>query len=317
MQKNAKIALVVVCVAVLAGAGIYAGYVYGAPASPSGNPSPDVIKVVAAENFWGSLVAQLGGVHVSVTSIVTDPNTDPHEYQANDSDAIAIDQAQYIIVNNVGYDDWATQLIAADGNSNQTVLNVGDMLGVSVDGGIVSGNPHLWYNPAYVNQTVAWMVHNLTTIAPSLTGYFTDQYHNLTASLATLYSRVTQIKDQFAGTEVASTESIFVYLANATDLDLVSPPAFMEAVAEGNDPPDSSVVTFEQQLESGNVTVLVYNLQTVTPITTEMKQIAAQYNVTTMFVTETIQPPNVSFQTWMTGELDALQNALNTKALGQ
>ena len=317
MQKNAKIALVVVCVAVLAGAGIYAGYVYGAPASPSGNRSPDVIKVVAAENFWGSLVAQLGGVHVSVTSIVTDPNTDPHEYQANDSDAIAIDQAQYIIVNNVGYDDWATQLIAADGNSNQTVLNVGDMLGVSVDGGIVSGNPHLWYNPAYVNQTVAWMVHNLTTIAPSLTGYFTDQYHNLTASLATLYSRVTQIKDQFAGTEVASTESIFVYLANATDLDLVSPPAFMEAVAEGNDPPDSSVVTFEQQLESGNVTVLVYNLQTVTPITTEMKQIAAQYNVTTMFVTETIQPPNVSFQTWMTGELDALQNALNTKALGQ
>ncbi len=317
MQKNVRNAIAVAVAVVLAGTGIYAGYVYGAPASPNGKVSGEVIKVVAAENFWGSLVAQLGGVHASVTSIVTDPNTDPHEYQANDSDAIAIDQAQYVIVNNVGYDDWATQLIAADGNTNQTVLNIGDMLGVSVDGGIVTGNPHLWYNPAYVNQTVAWMYHNLTAIAPSLTGYFTEQYHNLTASLATLYSRVTQIKDQFAGKEVASTESIFVYLANATDLDLVSPPAFMEAVAEGNDPPDSSVVTFENQLESGNVTVLVYNLQTVTPITTEMKQIAAQYNVTTMFVTETIQPPNVPFQSWMMGELDALQDALNSNALGK
>ena len=317
MEKNVKFAVVAVIAVALAGTGIYAGYVYGAPANPGGASTPDVIKVVAAENFWGSLVAQLGGSHVSVTSIVTDPNTDPHEYQANDSDAIAIQQAQYVIVNNVGYDDWATQLIAADGDTNQTVLNVGDMLGVSVTGGIVTGNPHLWYNPAYVNQTVAWMYHNLTAIAPSLSGYFTEQYHNLTASLASLYSRVTQIRDLFAGTEVASTESIFVYLANATDLDLVSPPAFMEAVAEGNDPPDSSVVEFEDQLESGNVKVLVYNLQTVTPITTEMKSIAAQYNVTTMFVTETIQPPNVPFQTWMMGELDSLQNALNSAALGQ
>jgi zinc/manganese transport system substrate-binding protein len=315
MQKNTKIVIAVVVACALAGTGIYAGYVYGAPGKPTN--SGEVIKVVAAENFWGSLVSQLGGSHVSVTSIVSDPNTDPHEYQANDSDAEAIAAAQYVIVNNVGYDDWATQLIAADGDTNQTVLNVGDSLGVSVDGGIVTGNPHLWYNPAYVNQTVAWMYHNLTTIAPALTGYFAAQYHNLTASLGSLYSRVTQIKDLFAGTEVASTESIFVYLANATDLDLVSPPAFMEAVAEGNDPPDSSVVEFEDQLESGSVKVLVYNAQTVTPITTTMKQIAAEYNVTTMFVTETIQPPNVSFQTWMMGELDALQNALNANQLGQ
>jgi zinc/manganese transport system substrate-binding protein len=316
LQKNTKIIIAIVAVCALAGTGIYAGYVLASPGSNSSG-NGEVIQGGAAENFWGSLVSQLGGTHVNVTSIVTDPNTDPHEYQANDSDAIAIAKAQYVIVNNVGYDDWATQLIAADGDTNQTVLNVGDSLGVSVDGGIVTGNPHLWYNPTYVNETVAWMFHNLTSIAPQLTGYFTAQYHNLTASLGTLYSRVTQIKNLFAGTEVASTESIFVYLANATDLDLVSPPAFMEAIAEGNDPPDSSITEFEDQLESGNVKVLVYNAQTVTPITTTMKQIAAQYNVTTMFVTETIQPPNVPFQSWMMGELDSLQNALNANQLGQ
>ena len=276
----------------------------------------EVVNVVAAENFWGSLVSQLGGTHVNVTSIITDPNTDPHEYEANDSDAIAIANAQYIILNNVGYDTWANSLIAADGDTNQTILNVGDSLGVNVSGGIVTGNPHLWYNPTYVNETVAWMYHNLSTIAPQWKSYFTAQYDNLTASLAQLYSEVGVIRHQFAGTNVSSTESIFVYLANATDLNLVSPPAFMEAVAEGVDPPDSSVITFEDQLESGNVSVLVYNAQTVTPITTEMKMIAQDYNVTVMSVTETIVPPNISFQQWMSGELDLLYVSLDAKALG-
>lgn len=287
-------------------------WIEGTP-KPAGNY---IIPVVAGENFWGSLITQLGGSYVSVTSIITDPNTDPHEYQSNDSDAIAIDHAQYIILNNVGYDSWADALIAADGATNQTILNIGNSLGVFVTGGIVTGNPHLWYNPNYVNQTVAWMYHNLTTIEPSLTGYFTAQYGNLTASLASLYNEVGVIKHLFGGTEVAATESIFVYLANATDLDLVSPPAFMEAVAENNDPSDSSIVTFTCQLESGYVKVLVFNAQTVTPITTSMKEIAQANNVTVMSVTETIVPPTDTFQQWMGGEYSALYVALDAGKLG-
>jgi zinc/manganese transport system substrate-binding protein len=294
------------------------------PASPVSSPAGagQVVQVVAAENFWGSLVSQLGGAHVNVTSIITDPNTDPHEYQSNDSTAVAIADAQYIILNNVGYDTWATAIVAADGNPHQTVLNIGDYLGVSVTGGIVTGNPHLWYNPSYVMQAVAWMYHNLTTIAPNWTGYFSNQYTNLTASLNSLYSEVTGIQHLFAGTEVASTESIFVYLANATGLDLVSPPAFMEAVAEGSDPSDQSVVTFQCQLESGYVHVLVFNAQTVTPLTTSMKEVAEAHNVTTVSITETIVPNEVngvpvSFQAWMGGELNALYVALDANALGQ
>ncbi len=285
-------------------------------AAPS-NTTPFVINVVAAENFWGSLVSQLGGAWTHVTSIITDPNTDPHEYQSNDSTALAFAHAEYIILNNVGYDSWGTELVAADGNSNQVVLNVGDSLGVYETGGIVTGNPHLWYNPTYVNETVAWMYHNLTTIEPGLDGYFTDQYDNLTSSLSALYDEVGQIKALFHGTVVASTESIFVYLANATGLDLVSPPAFMEAIAEGNDPPDASVVTFQCQLESGHVSVLVFNAQTVTPITTNMKAIAQENNVSVMSVTETIVPPTATFQQWMGGELNALYVALDAKVLGQ
>ncbi len=280
-------------------------------------PSDGPIPVVAAENFWGSLVSQLGGNQTSVLSIVTDPNADPHEYEANLSDARAISNAQFVIVNGVGYDPWALQLIAADGNSNQVVLNVGDLNGVSVTGGIVTGNPHMWYNPVYVNNTLKAMFTDLVSIRPSATSYFQANYEALNVSLGHLYGQATAIRNQFAGTVVASTESIFVYLANFTQLNLVSPPAFMQAVAEGNDPPTQSVVQFQCQLESGHVRVMVYNLQTVTPITSNMKAIAAANNVTIVGITETIQPSGYTFQEWMGAEYLALANALNANTLGQ
>lgn len=318
------VAVVIVIIAVIGVAAYAVRMGVQHPQTPSsGAPSPTSqtvsnsssvpkIQIVAAENFWGSLVQQLGGNTVNVTSIVTDPNADPHEYESNAADARDIANAKFVIVNGVGYDDWALKLISADNNPNQTVLNVANFLGVAN-----GSNPHLWYNPTYVNATVKEMYLDLVKINPSEAGYYAKRYANVTSSLAGVDNRMTEIRQQFGGTKVASTESIFVYLANATGLDLVSPPAFMEAVAEGNDPPVQSVVQFENQLESGNVSVLVYNEQTVTPLTTQMKQIAVEHNVTIVGVTETIQPPDVPFQTWMNGELLQLQNALNSNALGQ
>jgi zinc/manganese transport system substrate-binding protein len=275
-------------------------------------PCAQPMQIVAAENFWGSLVQQLAGSCGNVTSIVTDPNADPHEYESNAADARDITNARLVIVNGVGYDDWALKLISASNNPNQTVLNAANLLNVPN-----GSNPHLWYNPDYVNRTVKQMYLDLVAIDPSHAGYYKQNYANVTASLAQIDNRMTQIRQRFAGTRVASTESIFVYLANATGLDLISPPAFMDAVAEGNDPPVQSVIDFQNQLESGNVSVLVYNEQTVTPLTQQMKQIAVQHNVTIVGVTETIQPPDVPFETWMNGQLLQLQNALNANVLGQ
>lgn len=357
MKRIVKVSVAVMLVAAIAGAGVYAWYVgapnssmcggvapaiqpvpastgtYASPTHPAPTRVPSasssfhasthtaasgsVIQVVAAENFWGSLVSQLGGNEISVLSIVTDPNADPHEYEANTSDAVAIANANFVIVNGVGYDNWALQLISAGGNSHQTVLNVGELVGVSIGGGVVAGNPHLWYSPTYVNETVAAMYADLVHIDPAQTSYFQQQYATLSASLGSLYSRANTIKQMFAGTDVAATEDIFVYLANYTGLDLVSPPEFMQAVAEGNDPPPQTVVTFECQLESGRVAVLVYNEQTVTPTTIQIKSIAAANNVSIVGVTETIQPSDVTFQVWMNSEYLQLQNALNAKALGQ
>ena len=314
MQKNKYIITTVLIALVVAG--VFTGlYLSGQLTSGAPTSSSSQIQVVAAENFWGSLVSQLGGTHVQVLSIVTDPNADPHEYESNQADARAIANARYVVINGAGYDDWALQIISADGNPNQKVLNVANLLGKKT-----GDNPHFWYSPLYVNETVHQMYSDLASLDPANSGYYKQQYVNLNASLGVYNEQIDEIRQQFAGTEVASTESIFVYLANATGLDLVSPPAFMEAVAEGNEPSQLSIRQFTQQLESGNISVLVYNAQTATPTTQSMKVIATEYNVTVVFVTETIQPlttPPITFQEWMSTELLYLYNALNAKTLAQ
>jgi zinc/manganese transport system substrate-binding protein len=278
---------------------------------PPVNNTPETIQIVAAENFWGSLVSQIGGTHVHVLSIVSDPNADPHEYESNTANARAFATADYIIVNGAGYDEWADKLIGAGIKPNAKVLNVANLLGKQ-DG----DNPHFWYNPDYVNQTTKQMELDLIAIDPSNAKDYEQNYANLQVSLSPYQNRIDEIKQQFGGTKVAATESIFEYLANATDLDLISPPAFTHAVAEGNDPPAGSVVQFETQLQSDNVSVLVYNQQTVTPLTDNIKKLASTQNIPVIGITETIQPPDVSFQDWMNAELITLQNALNAKALG-
>ena len=304
--------LVSVAVVLLAVGGAYAAVNLGSQPATACSTSGGKIQVVAAENFWGSLVSQIGGTHTTVLSIVTDPNADPHEYEASVPDAQAVASACLVVVNGAGYDTWALGLIAASNSQHQTVLNVQELVGQPVD-----SNPHFWYSPYYVNDTVKAMYQDLVKIDPVDSSYYTEQYAALNASLAVYNGRIHEIAEQFAGTKVASTEDIFVYLANATKLDLISPPSFMQAVAEGNDPPASSVATLQQQLQNKSASLLVYNQQTVTPLTENMKTIAAQSKIPIVGVTETIQPQDVPFQVWMNAELIALQNGLNASALGQ
>ena len=281
--------------------------------SSSGGPGK-VVQVVAGENFWGSLVSQLGGAHVQVLSIVSGPNADPHEYEPIIADAQAVANASLVIVNGAGYDDWLLRLLSASNNPAQTVLNVQKLVGQPV-----ATNPHFWYSPYYVNDTVKAMYKDLVSIDSGNAAYYRQQYATLNASLAVYNARIHKMAQQFAGAPVAATEDIFVYLANATKLNLVSPPEFMQAVAEGNDPPAQSIVQFQRLLLGGNssVRVLVYNQQTITPLTQQIKSLAAQNQIPTVGVTETVQPPDVTFQDWMNAQLIALQNALNAQALGK
>jgi len=275
----------------------------GATAGPGGSR---VIDVVAAENFWGSLAMQLGGAHVRVLSIVSDPNADPHDYESSALDARAVAQARYAIQNGVGYDEWMSKLLAANPSPGRRVYDVGATLGKHP-----GDNPHLWYDPAYVTRACDHIEADLKALDPRDAGYFTARRAAVTAAFAGIRARLAQIRREDAGRPVASTESIFAYLAGYLGLRVISPPAFMNAVAEGNDPPVASVVEFERQLAAGQARVLVYNKQTATALTTSVRGIAADHHVPVVGVTETIQPPGESFEQWFGAELAALARALN------
>lgn len=276
-------------------------------ASPVARPGgARIIDVVAAENFWGSLVRQLGGIHARVLSLVSDPNADPHDYESSALAARAVAGARYVVQNGAGYDDWMTKLLAANPAGGRRVYDIGAALGKRP-----GDNPHLWYNPAYVTTACDHIEAGLKALDPNDAGYFTARRAAVTAAFAGIRGQLAQIRRDDAGRPVASTESIFAYLAGYLRLKLVSPPAFMNAVAEGNDPPASSVVLFEHQLSARQAAVLVYNKQTATALTSSVRGIAAAHHIPVVGVTETIQPPGQSFEQWFGAELAALSRALN------
>ncbi len=309
MQRRYLIAVVLaVSLAVSTAAGLY----FNRPASQA---SSTQVQVVTAENFWGGLVSQLGGTHTQVLSIVSDPNADPHDYESNAANARAIANANLVIVNGAGYDDWALRLLSANGNPNQRVLNVANLLQKQA-----GDNPHFWYSPNYVNRTIHAMYSDLISVDRTNAAYYGQQYASLNASLGQYNGRISEIAAKYAGRPVASTESIFVYLADATRLNLISPPDFMKAVSEGNDPTTPDRILFEQQIINGtqprNATVLVFNGQTATKLTLAIKAEAAAHLIPIVGVTETVQPTDIRFQDWMNAELIDLQRALDAQALG-
>ncbi len=272
--------------------------------------SSHTLQVVAGQNFWGSIAAQLGGTQVSVTSIVTNPNADPHDYESSTKDARAFATADYVILNGAGYDDWASKLLSANPNPSRKVFAVADLLNKKA-----GDNPHFWYNPDWVEKVADRITADYQAIDAGDSSYFSHQRAAFRAALQPYHDRIAKIRSAFPGVAVGSTESIFEYLASALGLNLISPPAFMKAVAEGNDPPAQTVAEFHDLIAGKKIKVLVYNLQTSTNITEDLKRQATNNGIPVVGVSETRQPVDSTFQEWQDAQLLTLQNALNAQAL--
>ena len=264
------------------------------------------IKVVAGQNFWGSIAAQLGGSKASVQSVVSDPNADPHEYETNTNDARAFAEANLVILNGAGYDTWGTKLVAANPSSQRTVLIAADLLGKKA-----GDNPHFWYNPDHVTRVADRITADYKSIDSADAAYFDQRRSAFTTSLKPYTQRIAEIKAKFSAVPVAATESIFVYMASALGLNLISPAEFMNAVAAGNDPPAAAVIAFQDQITGKQARVMVYNVQTATAVTTNIKHLAAVAGIPLVGVSETLQPQSATFQDWQLSQLTALQNALS------
>ncbi len=279
-------------------------------ATPGATAGPK-LQVVAAENFWGSLAGQLGGDHVQVTSIITNPDTDPHAYEPKPTDARLIASARYVIVNGAGYDPWAPKLLAANPVAGRKVLTIGDLVGKK-DG----DNPHLWYSPDYVAKVIARITADYQALDPADASYFDQQQTQAnTLGLQTYHDLVGTIKQRYAGTPVSATESIFFYQADALGLHLITPPGFMQAISDGNEPTAADRATFDQQIAQHQIKVFVNNKQNETPDTTALKQKAQSAGIPIVDITETLDPATASFQDWQDAQLQTLQQAL-AKATG-
>jgi zinc/manganese transport system substrate-binding protein len=278
--------------------------------TPAGANAPHrALNIVAGENFWGSIVSQLAGEAGKVTSVVTDPNSDPHSYESISDDARAFAGADYVVLNGAGYDTWADSLLSGNPNSARKVLRVAGLLHKKA-----GDNPHFWYDPDYVFKVAGQIEADLKSLDPADTSYFDAQRGRFDSAMTPSLNRLAAIRAKFATTPVASTESIFVYLGQYLGLNVISPADFMSAVAEGNDPPAPSVALFEDQITKKEVRVLIYNVQTSTAITTNIKTLAARAKIPAVGVTETIQPPDATFEQWFGAELADLQNALDASA---
>lgn len=270
------------------------------------------VTIVAAENFWGSIVKQLAGDHGSVTSIITNPATDPHSYEAKPSDSRAVAGARYVVVNGVGYDPWAQKAVDANPSSGRKVLVVGEFLGLK-DG----DNPHEWYSPDSVQRFIDRVTGDLQQLDPGDSQYFDAQRARFgTVALQPYHAVIAQIRQQYAGTPIGASESIVSPLADGLGLKLVTPASFLKAIAEGTDPTAADKETVDQQVKTRQIKVFVYNSQNSTPDVRAIVRQAKAEGIPVTTVTETLTPANTTFQAWQAREFLALQAAL-AKATGR
>lgn len=264
------------------------------------------LQVVAAENFWGSIAAQLGGARVQVRSIIVNPGTDPHSYEPTAQDARTMAGARLAIVNGVGYDEWASKLLAASPARGRTVLNVGDLLGLRE-----GDNPHRWYFPANVLTVVDRIAVDYSRLDPAGAADFAQRKRAFETQGLARYDELRRvIRARYAGTPVGYSESIFQGLGEDLGLRLLTPYSFAKAIAEGTEVTAQDRRTVESQAEAHKIEVWVYNRQNATPDVQRVNELARAAHIPIATVTETLAPASDSFEQWQVAELEGLARAL-------
>lgn len=279
------------------------GSASGSPGA-GGGASSSAVNVVAAENFYGDIVKQLGGNHVNVTSILSDPNVDPHEYESNVNNAKAIFKANLVVENGGGYDSWMDKLLTSSPNSNRIVVNGFDTATTKIP-----DNVHVWYSVDNAEVIAQTITSGLKKLDSADAATFDANYQAFSQSLGQIRQKMSEVKGKYNGTPVGLTETIFQYQAVPMGLQVLTPQEFQKAVAEGNDPPADTVIAAENQIKGKQVKILIYNQQTVSPVTTRLQNDAKAAGIPVIPVTETM-PPNRTYQTWMLAQLGTLEQGL-------
>jgi zinc/manganese transport system substrate-binding protein len=263
--------------------------------------SPTII--VAAENFYGDIAQQIGGPDVKVTSILGNPDQDPHLFEVSPSVARAVSTARIVIYNGIDYDPWIEKLLSAAASPERTAIVVADLVGRRA-----GDNPHIWYAPDTMLALAARLTDDLSIADPAHQTDYRQRLAEFRQSLQPIQAQIGTLRARLAGTPVAATEPVFDYLLEAIGMQVHSR-RFQLAVMNNTEPGASDVATFENDLKNHRVRMLVYNSQASDPTAERMVKLARASDIPVLAVTET-EPPGKGYQAWLLSELDAVDRAL-------
>jgi zinc/manganese transport system substrate-binding protein len=261
---------------------------------------------VASTNVWGDIVKQIGGDHVNVFSIMSDPNADPHEYEADAKTAATLSKSQLVVENGLGYDDFMDKLLAASPNPNRAVLNAADAMQISGQ----DANPHIWYDITKIPDVATAISDQLGKLDATDAATFTANAKAFTDSLAPINTAITNVKTKYTGAPIGYTERVPGYLVDAAGLKLATPASFAQSIEDGNDPSPADNAAMDTALNTKAIKVLLYNGQVTSPATDAVKQLADKNGVAVVGVTETLPPTDKDFQAWQQRQITDITTAL-------
>jgi zinc/manganese transport system substrate-binding protein len=294
-------ALAVVALAVAAG--LTATACSASSASDSGSGQ---VMAIGAENEYANVIAQIGGKYVSVTAIDSNPNTDPHEFEASAKDASAISTAQLIVQNGIGYDGYMNKIESAAPSSSRKIIDVQQLLGLPDS----TPNPHLWYSPTTMPAVAKAIGDDLATLRPAHAAYFRANVARFDASLKPWLTALAQFKAPYAGTPAAVTEPVGDYLLQAAGVKVMTPFGLQADIMNGIDPSPQYVSLENSLLTQHKVKVFLYNQQVTDPLTVSFLALAHRYGIPVVGVYETMPAPGYDYQSWMLAEVSALRKAV-------
>ena len=263
----------------------------------------DPVKVVAAENFYGDMASQIGGANVAVTSILSNPDQDPHLFEASPETAKALSDAKVVIVNGVDYDPWMEKLLSGHKAPGRKEVVVGALVGHKA-----GDNPHLWYDPAYMKAAAKALGADLVAVDPAHKADYELGQAKFLGSLKPLDEKIATMRKSYAGQPVTASEPVFGYQAGLIGLK-VHNEKYALAIMNNAEPTPAEVAAFENDLKGRHVKAMLYNAQASEPAVGKLVQLAKDNGIPVVGVSET-EPSGSTYQAWMMGQLDTLDKAL-------
>ena len=267
------------------------------------------IRAIGVENEYADVVAQIGGKYVEVQAIETDPNTDPHSFEASPKVAREIAAADLIVVNGVGYDDWADKIMAAAPRPHRKVINVQKLLALPDD----TANPHLWYDPRTMPAVAKAVGDALAERDPAQAAYFHANAEKFVASLKPWNAAIAAFRAQYDKTPIAVTEPVADYLLEAMGFDILTPFSLQKAIMDGTDPSPQDVTRQNELFAGSEVKVFAYNQQVTDSLTKSFLEASKKAGIPVVGVYETMPTPGYTYQSWMLAEVAALEKAVTDK----